>query len=220
MNVSVVVPFTPGVCEWRDANWAHLRPRWEALRYEVVEGTCDGPWRKSLAVADAIGRASGEILVVADADVWCDHTPDAVDRLAPRSRAMVAVPHGRVRRLTASATDVARATGRLAGELEEPPYRGRYGGGITVIRRSVWDEVPLDPRFVGWGQEDDAWGIALHWHYRSRAVRHGAPLWHLWHPHPPRQTRSIGSDESEALLIRYIRDTARAIAEAREELRR
>lgn len=217
MSVSVVVPFVGG-CEWRDENWRALRPKWEALGHEVIEGSCDGPWRKALAVHDAIGRAAGDVLIVADADVWCDNIPEALEYLAPRARVEIVVPHKRVHRLTPDATVAARVDGITPRiPLSEPAYRGRLGGGIVILRRHVWHNTPIDPRFVGWGQEDEAWGIALRRTYMSRLVRLNAPLWHFWHPPQLRQSRSSGSPESEALFNRYARDAATVVAEAREE---
>jgi len=41
------------------------------------------------------------------------------------------------------------------------PYPGYPGGGITVLPRSTYTEVPLDLRYEGWGQEDESWAHAL-----------------------------------------------------------
>src|SRR5690606_37809457 len=74
-----------------------------------------------------------------------------------------AVPHRLVYRLSEAAT-----SGVLAGlapspgmRLVQAPYVGYAGGGITVLPRSTYDQVPLDPRFRGWGQEDESWAHAL-----------------------------------------------------------
>ncbi len=99
----------------------------------------------------ALEQTDADILVVADADVWCEETPDAVEAVV--DGAPWALPHTRVRRLTRAST-----RWLLSGhepdpgyDVEERPYRGLMGGGITVLSREVIRSIPLDPRFVGWG---------------------------------------------------------------------
>ena len=82
--VSVLVPWreTPD----RAPLWAYLRAKWTSTfpNWEIIEGSCpDGPWRKGLAVADALTRARGDVLVVADADVWTDGVAEAVSTNSP-----------------------------------------------------------------------------------------------------------------------------------------
>lgn len=166
-----------------------------------MTGSCpDGPWVKALAVQDGIDQTDDTDLVVADADVWCDGLDEALSRLADRP---VVIPHGQVVRLTPEATAAV-----LAGD---PPrrhkgsartYRGYEGGGILILRRDVWDRVPLDPRFVGWGQEDSAWAHALT-AMTGKICRFSAPLYHLWHPPQERLNRHTGTLEGLALNQRY-----------------
>jgi hypothetical protein len=181
---TVLVPFRPDGAE-RDRAWAHLSGRWAALGWEVIVGSCpDGPWVKASAVADALSRAAGDVLVLADADVWVPGVVDAV--AAVEAGAPWAVPHTLVHRLTKGATDVMLGREVFGGPLieqrvEQRPYVGMVGGGCTVVRRDVYEACPLDPRFEGWGQEDAAWGVALT-AMSGPPWRSTEPLWHLWHP--------------------------------------
>lgn len=222
--VSVLVP-------WRETAeraplWAFLRELWAARHpdWQLVEGACpDGPWRKGVAVADALSRADGDVLVVADADVWCDGVADAVAALSNSVR--WAIPHHRVLRLTKSATAEAVESGgwptvRTSFTYAQRPYVGYPGGGLVVLPREMYDEVPIDPRFAGWGQEDESWALALRV-LGGREWRGTADLWHLWHAPQPRQSRFIGSTASRLLWRRYYaaRDGVRMralIAEARQ----
>lgn len=203
-EVSVLVPARLDR-ERRDL-WEFLRPRWEKLGYEIVEGSCVGPWCKAKAVADALSRASGRILVIADADVWCDGVPQAVARV--KAGAGWAIPHYLVRRLTLPATMTVLATGdwptrRVTTTYAQRPYPGRPGGGIVVLSRESYGKVPMDPRFVGWGQEDESWALALGT-MLGRSWRGTADLWHMWHNPAPRQSRVFGSSESQQLHRRYV----------------
>lgn len=210
----VVVPFRGG-CEHRERAWAYLRARYEQLGLDVVEGGCDGPWRKAVAVNDAIKRSSAEILVIADADVWCDNISESIDEV--RGEAHWSVPHSKVHRLTDHATEAVLAGGPFGGTTEEPPYPGVEGGGIVVLERELWERAPMDPRFVGWGQEDEAWGIALRNH-GLKIRRLNGMLWHLWHPPQERASRGIGSTESFELFRQYVYHPDRALDEARRAL--
>ena len=203
VEVSVLVPARLDR-ERRDL-WEFLRPRWEKLGYEIVEGSCVGPWRKAAAVADALSRASGQILVIADADVWCDGVPQAVARV--KAGVGWAIPHYLVRRLTLPATLTVLGSGdwpvrRVTTTYAQRPYPGRPGGGIVVLSRESYAKVPMDPRFVGWGQEDESWALALGT-MLGRSWRGTADLWHLHHEPAPRQSRQFGSSASQQLHRRY-----------------
>ncbi len=205
MNVSVVVPWVAGD-PWRAQAWAWVKARFAETQWEVVTGTClDGPFNRSAAILDGARHASGDVFVVADADVWCDPT-EAVERATENGWA---VPHTLIHRLSKEST-VQVLTGSdwrgLPLSEDNPqdskPYRGNETGTLVVLARDVLFDVPPDPRFVGWGQEDQAWGMAL----RTLV---GAPwrgpddLVHLWHPPQPRQSRVVGSSANMDLLRRY-----------------
>ena len=204
-GVSVLVPRRPDGGP-RDRAWQWLRPRWESLGWQVVEGSHnEGEWCKASAVTDALTHASGDILVAADADVWCPDVPAAVQ--AVLAGASWAVPHTLVHRLTSGATDVLYGTEVFGGPLveqrvEQRPYPGMPGGGCVVLTRDVYGSCPLDPRFQGWGQEDQSWGIALTSLY-GPPVRMPGPCWHLWHPPQERVSRSTGSMAGRRLMLEY-----------------
>lgn len=234
LAVSVVIPWrpTPGrgpLLDYVRAWWAGRHPDWQI----VVGAHLDGPWVKAAAVADALTRATGDLLVVADADVVCDGIGDAVDQVA--AGAPWSLPHLRVYRLTPDATAAVVDGGPLPEPLAGPVRRGRRnptqparrivrppagpiheyhdgmpGGGMVALPRTLYDRAPLDPRFAGWGQEDASWAAAL----RTMAGapwRGRAPMWHLWHPPQERtygdgnrsKARTIGSAAGLALRQRY-----------------
>ncbi|RKR92781.1 hypothetical protein BDK92_7261 [Micromonospora pisi] len=205
MTVTVLVPWRPDGGH-RDRAWAWVRRWWAATHpdWQVVAGTnVGGPWVKANAVGYALTRADGDMLVIADADVIChgvDLAVDAVERGAPW-----AVPHGNVHRLTELATTAVFSgvkPASVAGATTQDPYRGLDGGGITVLPRIVYEQVPLDPRFQGWGGEDESWALALT-SLAGPSWRGTAPLYHLWHPPQERLNRHVGSAPSRALQVRY-----------------
>lgn len=227
-DVSVLVPYRGDDGGPRDRAWAYVR-RWYGERFpgwQIVQGACrPGPWIKAHAVLDALTRTDGDTIICADSDVVCDGVGLAVE--AVRSGvAPWATPHRRVYRLTPEATGRVLGGGPLPSTTvfrpPRPPNRrpriGRspdiveahtamLGGGIVVLSRRLYTEVPMDPRFVGWGGEDGAWGSALSV-LAGRPFRGADPLFHLWHPPQERISRAVGSMEGRDLARRYRATTA------------
>lgn len=202
MPVELIIPWRAG-CEHRDRALQFILPRYRHLTVTIAEAP-EGPWCKALAVMPIIEASSARTIVVADADVWSDELDLAID--AVNHGRPWAVPHFRVHRLNEAATakvydGVDPKT--LGPELyDQSPYVGVAGGGIVVLRRDVALDVPLDPRFTGWGGEDHSWGYALD-SLHGAPWRGRGPLWHLWHPPQRRATRKVGSAASERLRKRY-----------------
>lgn len=205
-RVEVVIPWRSG-CRHRELALLYVIERWRRLGFNCTIGEHDDDqWCKALAVQSAIDQTTGDVLVIADADVWCESMTDAVEAVsvgAPWS-----TPHYLVHRLTEDATSEV-----LAGVEPHPgmplavlpnkgPYAGRRGGGVVVVRRDVWQSCPLDRRFRGWGHEDESWGIALE-HIYGPPVAYRSTLWHLWHPPQERISWGLGSEASDALYKRY-----------------
>lgn len=167
-----------------------------------MEGTCTGPWSKGTAVADALTRTDAEVLVIADADVWVPSIPQAVEAVA--SGQPWVVPHRYVHRLDRRSTEAVLTIKPTCtpNKLTQPPYQGVIGGGVTVLRREVYEDCPLDPRFLGWGQEDESWGLALRT-LHGEPMRFDAKLYHHWHLPQERLDRRTGSLEGRALWRRY-----------------
>lgn len=162
-----------------------------------------GPWVKAAAVRDAARLSPAQTLVVSDADTWSEGIEAAVD--AVQGGAPWAMPHRGVYRLTEAGTAAYLRGAPLEGlPLEQPPYLGTEGGGCVVLSADLLREVPLDPRFEGWGGEDESWGFALRG-IAGPPVRIKTPLAHLWHPPQERQTRRWGSVRSRKLALRYRR---------------
>lgn len=210
MTVSIIVPFGGQACEWRTRarDWIHARYRELHPDWELIEGTAGEPWSKGAACADAVGRSSGDVIVIADADTFIDahHLADTVERV--EHGVAWAVPHDKVWRLNADATEHVYRGGaprKKLDSLARPAYRGVFGGGIVVVTRDAWQKVGgIDPRFYGWGGEDLTFGWALH-ALAGVPWRGTCDLWHLWHPHALGDQADTlrGSEASEALVAEY-----------------
>lgn len=203
MSVSVIVPYRESDVA-RRISWRFLQGKWKAEHpdWQLVQDDCPTEeWVKADAVSEALKYAWGDIIVMADADVWCDGVSDAV-RQVESCGADWAIPHLTVNRLTVAATLKVVMGDPFEYTLDEPSYEGVVGGGMFVMRRETYEQAPLDRRFRGWGQEDQSAGIAWTTLY-GLPWRGIDPLWHLWHPPMERDSRAIGSKESRALWERY-----------------
>ncbi len=215
MSVAVLIPWRRTDCPYRSRALAWVVAKLEADGWAVVMGEHnDGPWCKARAVAAALQQTDSEVLVIHDADVWCDGLRAAV--AAVEAGAAWSVPHRGVFRLDEPGT-----VRLMAGEplealpLAERAYLGVEGGGIAVVRREIYEDCPLDARFVGWGGEDEAAGFmwrCLH----GPPWRGKTPLAHCFHPSQQRACRSFGSMEGRDLRKRYAR--ARNDADAMKRL--
>lgn len=207
MTVSVIVPYRPDGTE-REDNWHCLQEGWRRNfpNWELVTGDCPSDeWIKADAIADALRCASGDIIVMADADVWCASAAVEEAVLRVDHGQPWAIPHLAVHRLTPHGTSLFKAHAFVGIEdFEEPPYEGVPAGGMFVMRRQSYEAAPLDRRFRGWGQEDQS--AAMAWTTLYGLPWRGIdPLWHLWHPPMKRDNRVVGSKESRALWERYRR---------------
>lgn len=206
MSVAVLIPWRDAGCKHRDRALVWVIARLAEHGWPVILGHHhDGAWCKAAAIDDALTQTDAAVLVIHDADVWCNGLPGAVE--AVQQGAAWAIPHRALKgihRLTEDSTTRYLAGDRDGLKLDERPYDGVAGGGIAVVPRATYEACPLDPRFLGYGGEDESWGYAL-------KALHGAPwrgthtLTHLYHPPQERLTRQIGSNENHALRKRYAR---------------
>lgn len=201
-DLSVVIPFT-STCPHR-VRAAEFVVNWWRVNFPdatvLIGGEpSDGPWVKARHVDMLMRSVDTPVVAVADADVILEN-PEAV-RVALDNLDGWAIPHLRVVRWDEGST-AAILDGREPSTFVQSPYIGFAGGGITILPTDTYRSVPLDPRFQGWGQEDESWACALRclvgepWRGEER-------LWHLWHPPQQRRTRRWGSQASKRLAGRY-----------------
>jgi hypothetical protein len=205
VRLEVIFPWRGG-CDFREAAWrwveARYRGSFPGLPLARAEAPA-GPWRKGCAVADAVRRSAADIIAIADADVWSLGLPAAFAEVA--DGAPWAMPHTRLYRLSPEGTSAVLSGGRWEDQpLDQRAYRGLDGGGVVVASREVLMAIPIDPRFEGWGQEDEAWAFALGG-LLGPVWRADFPMVHLWHPPQPRASRRHGSRENWQLRRRYLR---------------
>lgn len=185
-DVSLLVPWRAGD-PWRERVWRWLEAAWRAELPDVEICTGDDdkePFSRAAALNSAADKASGDILVVLDADTWLEPAGlrEAVAQIRAGRRW---VP--KARKVFLGQDDTERLVGR--------PWRGfptkmleRSGSdrftipAPVVVARSAWVTVNgFDERFRGWGCEDNAFILALKTLAPDTAQGEGTAV-HLWHP--------------------------------------
>jgi len=236
MPPTVIIPWRSGD-DHREAAltrvkawWTETHPTWN-LRVGEWPSTVGG-WRKSMAIVSAGHIPDDDVVIISDADVICEQVDLAVDAIN-QGRHLWAMPHRTVIRLTETATtsvvDHSWWPANVNTQRQLQPfiiksYAGYPGGGLVVLTGKVINRVPMDPRFVGWGQEDHSWALAL-FALAGAPWRGRGLLWHLWHPPSPRLYPGIGSNGGVQLWHRYRSATnyqsmKDLVAEARDEITR
>jgi hypothetical protein len=218
MTVQVIIPWRSG-CPYREAALGKVIHWWQKNHPDWPVTIADfpirfGEWRKGMALALVGNVDPRSVVIVSDADVICkevDIAVQAVDPTNPESQFAWAMPHRDVQRLNELATSRAIYDGwwplqdwsrRELREHVERMYPGFPGGGMVVMTGHVFNTIPIDPRFAGWGQEDHSWSRALHMLAGAPMRGHGI-LWHLWHPKEPRIKPGIGSEHGLRLWNEY-----------------
>lgn len=197
MATEVIIPYA-GNDPDRERALAWVTERCE---YSYTVATGELPFNKARTFMPAVKRSSAEIIVMHDADVWTPGLDQAIG--AVNNGAAWAIPHWFVYRLTREGT-LEFMEGERQGQLARPQYVGIAGGGIVVARRESMLDIPMDPRFESWGQEDESWAMAL-FCLLGDPWRGNAPLIHLWHPPEPRHGQRMGTQAGWDLRNRYAR---------------
>lgn len=203
----------------RDTIWAHLRQRWEALGYPVVEGHHDereGPFNRSRAINRAARAAGGwDVALILDGDVWVQPHQLEGAEMDALSTGRLAFGHTAWWCTTAATRDAILNPLRLQRWWEHPVDYDldRYDtwpdeawsirnpisySCVMAVRRDLWDAVGgFDERFQGWGAEDWAWHVSCE-ELAGPSLRQPEPVIHLHHP-MCEEARAANAHERNAL---------------------
>lgn len=171
-SVSVLAPFRSDG-GWRDRVFDWITRRYQTLypEFELCIGTNDDePFSRSKARNNAFREATGDILIVSDADTFC--STEAVERAIQEVASgnyPWSIPYTVYFNLAEEATLALLAgdpTVDMPEEVPESSYEHRLltaESGVLVVSRDTWETVGgYDEGFVGWGYEDNAFVNLLH----------------------------------------------------------
>lgn len=181
--ISAVIPYRPAV--GRVDAYEFVREHLEANVDEVVIADDGGdPFSRGCSINDGVARASGDLLVVCDADLVLPVDQLDLGVITVAARSGMCLPFDRYHYLTGAATLEV-----MAGVQPTPDTPRQFAmdssvGGVCVIDRKTFNLVGgFDPSLRGWGGEDYAFWAAVD----TLAEVHRVPgvLYHLWHPTDP-----------------------------------
>ena len=202
MKISLLVPFRPNskrdprikTWEWLEQRWSYLLP--EA---ELCVGTDTGgdPFSKSAAVNDAYSKATGDLLVIADADSWVEPSSLRTGIETASRKEHLVVPWWKSYRLTQKDSEsilqqqpdvrlpVTREMKDRAKDSGPAPDSAAM---VLVILRTAFERVGgFDPRFRGWGSEDVSFGLSC-WTLLGRNEYCLGEAYALYHARPHAKT--------------------------------
>lgn len=192
-GVDVIVPLSKQLPPEREAAWNHVKAWYHRQfpEWNIIEGICPTvEWVKGRAIDDALGRAKGEVIVVADCDVIMDPIALRQSVIMVQHGAPWSQPHTMVHRANAAMTQLilrqsAEADPLIpaAAQCERPPHATAPGGGIFAMKRVNYDAIGGIPQaFRGWGSEDKALALLADT-LLGPCAQGSAVLVHLFHPH-------------------------------------
>ncbi|MEQ1698722.1 MAG: glycosyltransferase [Ilumatobacteraceae bacterium] len=201
-GVSIVIPFKTDdgpratIFQWVTGWWQAALPAAEL----IIEHSLDEPFCLAAARNRGAARATGDVIVIADADMVCEREALVQAVAHVRRHGGWALPYDVLDLLDEPTTAAVLATPpdpsvalHDDGVAERNP---NSVSGVVVVPRDGWTAVHgQDERFLGWGYEDLAFQQALDtlWGPLQRIP---ARLVHLHHP------RSLGTTFEQPLAIR------------------
>lgn len=213
MKLAILVPYRDDssvrlpAMQWITARWQHFWPD-----AQVIIAPDDGvdPFNKSMALNSAALLSDADVLVLLDADTWCDvPTMERAIESAWRTRRLI-LPGRVAHRLRQPISEGIMALPVSSPFPVVPPAQieqsVRPVGFLHVIRRDSFEQVNgYDERFRGWGGEDTAFLNATDVLLGHRLRLNGS-LWSLWHPRPRDNGRRVWAGQTDRnmnLLRKY-----------------
>jgi predicted glycosyltransferase involved in capsule biosynthesis len=182
---------------------------------ELLIGVCNElPFPKAKTINKAVETSTGEILIIADADILIDPLllRQAVKELETHTWV---IPFQRVLNITKESTQEllkVKPQWPLPLKVETRTRQFMGNGGINVVNRKHFEMVGgFDERFVGWGGEDDAFAYSLN-HLCGHAKRLDAPVYHLWH-----ERHNTGNYEAN---VNYLKPYLNGVDSIKEEIKK
>jgi hypothetical protein len=211
MKISALIPFKSDHGGFRDKNLYYIKKRYETLMPDVeliIGEDASEPFNHSRAVNRAAAKATGDLFMVVDADVFFG--TKLIDIIIQNEAFHPwIIPFSQGFKLSPKGSEEVLKSGQIKlptsfAEVDIESNCNFYGAFMNVMSREAFELVGgQDERFYGWGGEDESFARALDTlagpHFRLYE-----PIFHLWHP-PVEYYHSYRTKNDE-LKERYIKN--------------
>lgn len=188
MQISIIIPFLSDNGD-RDLAFDWVKEYYKRIlpSADICAGSSEKPFNKAQAINKAVQNASGNILILVDADIIC--SPEAILKsIRMLKKHTWVIPYKKV-------LDISKESSSKLLNLEPGwPFsiniksnnrvtgNNTPVGGINVLKRESFEAVGgFDERFLGWGGEDDAFAAAMNT-LCGGFKRLNNSIYHIWHP--------------------------------------
>ncbi len=221
LKVSIIIPYRlDGAHRQKIFSWILRRYRllFPAPQFELcLAEDKNTAFYKTKTVNEAARQATGDIFILADADIFYDPRiiHQSIDLIANRGKQWV-MPYTYYRPLTKPYTERylqsnPGAAIKVSSHPDQLKRQIKYviknspAGLIAITKKAFFELGGYDERFQGWGCEDTAFyslaDCVLH-----PAVRLNETIYHLWHPRARKKSMTDGTfDKNAALRLEYRR---------------
>jgi hypothetical protein len=195
--ISAVIPYRPDA--GRTESFEFVREYLSPHVGEVIVADDGGdPFSRGCSINDGVQRASGDTLLICDADLVVPVDQIDLAVILVSTRGGMALPFDRYHYLSGSATLKVMAGVPVSTRLETQFVMNDSVGGVCVIDRKTFNQAGgFDPSLRGWGGEDYAFWAAVD--TLAQVHRVPGPLYHLWHPTDP-----VRPKENMEVMARYM----------------
>lgn len=209
-KLSILIPYQPDNGP-RDVNlkWIQKYYRLVMPGVEICIGkSTEKLFNRSHAVNSAAKKATRDIFVIADGDIFYDPAM-LTDSLKCLKKASWIIPFLTIVKLSESNTKKLLQTtpswptkAEITDFQTIRPSKNSYLGHLNIISRQNFMAVRgFDERFAGWGGEDDAFACAVNT-LCGKFTRLNHTVYHLWHPHVGYQ-KNPNADNNRSLRKLY-----------------
>lgn len=209
LDVSIIIPFQTdhGIraeeFEWIKKYYSRVMPEAELCVGLISEKD----FNRSKAINLAVKKATKQVLVIADGDIF--YAPEIIAKsIELLDEAACVAPFTGVYNIDKTGTErLLKTEPKWPSDVKpeectrESFYPG-FAGKLIVISKETFEKVGgFDERFIGWGGEDDAFSLSVQT-LCGRLVNIPGELYHFWHPVSNYYTNPHGA-ENHALVSRY-----------------
>jgi hypothetical protein len=184
-SVSILIPYRPDNGP-RDQAFKWVKKYYKALmpEAELCIGSCKYRiFSRAQAINDAAAKATGNIFVIADSDIFYD--PNIIEAsINLLDQYPWVIPYNTIKRISEnSSNDLYKTEPEFPIKMNlECGITCGFQGGLNIVPRLNFEKVGgFDERFCGWGGEDDAFAHSLNT-LCGRYIRLDHEILHLWHP--------------------------------------